>query len=369
MFRYTVSENDFTEMAKYLLMQQRKKPVSVIRVIFATVVQMGVIAYLIFLPNEVKPWMRILMGVLSLLWAGIAVFRFFFLDARARMMLKQQNLNDKDGDFWKEHKLALKGTDISISYGAASAEMNCREITKIEQAGSVTLMMKGPNVFEVVPEKITGTKDWQQFLDDMEVLSANELRRAQEEARSKVLHNAVFAEQMMLTEEEVTKYLVAMRRRSYLYPFGWTNVAILIFVLPLAFSIFMAVQQKWDYALLCFAFFFLMNGGQIMTFFPLYNKVVRKSVEPAPEDGYLVAVADKKVYLFTRRNVYAYALANLQKTVLAGDALYAYFKNREMIFVPLEYAEAFRAAVSGKRTLSEKAKLPDADTAGEEGAE
>ena len=369
MFRYTVSENDFLDMARHLLMQQRKKPISVVKLVFATVVQMGVVAYLVFFPNEVPTWMRILMGILSLIWAGLAFFRFFFLDARARMMLKQQNLNDKDGDFWKEHKLSLKGNEVSISYGSASAEMNCREISQIEKAGSVTLLMKGWNVFEVVPEKITETGDWQRFLDDIEVLSENELRRRQEEARSKVLHNAVFTETMPLTEEEVTEHIVAMKRRSYLYPFGWSTVSSLLFAVPIVFGILSAVNRNWDYVLLCLLFFVMMNSGQVMTFTPLYYKVVRKRVEPAPDDGYLLAVASKKVYLFTRRKVYSYEVANLKKTVLAKDALYVYFKDQEMIFVPLEYAAAFKEALAGRRKLSEMAKLPDADAAEEESAE
>ena len=247
--------------------------------------------------------------------------------------------------------------------------MNCRQITKVEQTGSVTLLMSGRNVFEVVPEKITDTGDWQQFLDDLEVLSANELRRSQEEARSKVLHKALFAELMPLTEEEVADHLVAMKRRSYLYPAGWTTVSALLLAAPILFGIMSAVNGNWDYVLLCVLFFVLMNSGQVMTFTPLFRNVTRKRVEPAPEDGYLVAVADKKVYLFTKRNVYAYELANLQKTVLVKDALYVYFKNQEMVFIPTEYAAAFKEAISGRRKLSEMAKLPDADTAEEESAE
>ena len=80
MFRYTITEEEYLEMSAFMLKKRRGGPKTAIpKLLLKTVVQMTAAALLIFRYNEgVAPWMKWSLGILSLLWALLSLFQYFF---------------------------------------------------------------------------------------------------------------------------------------------------------------------------------------------------------------------------------------------------------------------------------------------------
>ena len=106
--------------------------------------------------------------------------------------------------------------------------------------------------------------------------------------------------------------------------------------------------------LLSALFFLLTNAGTLMIFTPLYKNVVKKQLQPAGEGGYLLTVAEGAVNLFTREYQYRYELDKLRKVMEDKDgALYLFFPDQQMVFVPASVSAEFKKAVNKRRSLSE----------------
>ncbi len=354
MFRYTVTKDDFTEMSVHLMKQKSAKTSSKIKLVLFTVVQMAVIAWLIVTGKNVSPTIRVLMGIASLIWAGQTVFSYGCYKARAKMMLTNQADNDKSGDFWKEHRLQLQRNKVSISYGGKNASIECAQITGTKETENLTLLMSGNGIFEIVPKSVSKREDFKAFLEEIKSAAARRLKEAQEKQRRSALDNAVFKEYLPLSEEEVVRELVRMKRLSLLTAAGWSKVTVLVLLIPLLILGLSIFYGNTLYILFAALFFLLTNAGTLMIFTPLYKNVVKKQLQPAGEEGYLLTVAEGTVNLFTREYHHRFELDKLRKVMEDKDGtLYLFFPDQQMVFVPASVSKEFKTAVNRRRSLTE----------------
>ena len=354
MFRYNVTKDDFTEMSVYIMKQKSAKTSSKIKLVLFTVVQMAVICWLIIIGKNVSPVIRVLMGIASLLWAAQTVFSYGCYRIRAKMMLTNQADQDKSGDFWKEHRLQLQGNKVNISYGGKSASLNCSQITGMQETEHLTLLMSGSGIFEIVPKSVSEREDFKAFLQEIRDTAARRLKEAQEKQRRSALDNATFKEYLPLSEEETVRELVHMKRLSLLTAAGWSTVMLLVLLLPLAILLLSILFGNTLYIIIAAVFFFLMNAGTLMIFTPLYKNVVKKQLQPAGEEGYLLTVAEGTVNLFTREYHHRFELDKLRKVMEGKDGtLYLFFPEQQMVFVPASVSAEFKKAVNARRSLTE----------------
>ncbi len=354
MFKYNVSKDDFTEMTVYIMKQKSARLISKVKLVLFTVVQMGIIAWLIIRGSNVSPILRILMGVFSVVWAVQTVLSYGCFGMRAKMMLTRQKDQDPNGDFWKEHRMQLTDSKVEISYGATKASLECTQITGTEETENLTLLMSGKNIFEIVPKKVSEKESFKAFLEEINATAARRLKEAQDKQRSDVLENAVFREYLQIPEEEIVERQVKMKRLSLLTPAGWTNTSFLIFGIPLVLFILACFFGSPLYIGLAALFFLLTNAGTLMIFTPLYKNVVRKRLQPAGEEGYLLAVGDGKIHWFTREYHFRYPVSDIRRVIDREEASYYYFPNLEMLFVPASVRDEFKKAlVKKRRSLSE----------------
>ena len=354
MFRYTVTKDDFTEMSVYLMKQKSAKTSSKIKLVLFTVVQMAVIGWLIVTGTEVKPIIRVLMGIASLIWAFQTVFSYGFYRVRAKMMLTNQADQDKSGDFWKEHRLQLQGNKVNISYGGKNASISCAQITGTQETENLTLLMSGNGIFEIVPKSVAERDDFKAFLQEIRETAARKLKDAQEKQRRSALDDATFEEYLPLSEEEVVRKLVRMKRLSLLTAAGWSKVMLLVLLIPLVILALGIYFGSTLYIIVAAVFLLLMNAGTLMIYTPLYKNVVRKQLQPAGEEGYLLTVADGTVNLFTREYHHRFELDKLRKVMEEKDGtLFLFFPDQQMVFVPASVSAEFKKAVNRRRSLTE----------------
>ena len=365
MFRYNVSKDDFTEMSIYVMKQKSARLSAKVKLVLFTVVQMAVIAWLIFRPSEVSPLVKVLMGIASLIWAFQTFFSYGCYKARAKMMLTNQKDNDPNGDFWKEHRLQLKDGKVDIAYGDSKASLECAQITGTDETEHLTLLMSGKNIFEIVPKSVSEKDSFKAFLDEIRGTAAQKLKAAQEKQRKAAVEDPIFLEYLDLTEDEVAEELVRIKRASFLRVSGWSKVTFLVFAVPLLILILCLALGSWLYALVAFVFFLLTNAGTLMIFTPLYKNVTRKQVQPAGEGGYLLTVADGGAHLFTREYHYRYMISDLRDIIRGKDADYYIFAGQQMLFVPASCRDAFKKAMTKSHSLSQLSHM-GSGSAGEE---
>ena len=358
MFRYKVTPEDYMTMVKYLMKEKRKSWKGILKLLFLTVIQLGVVAVLILTVQEVPAWMKWTLGGISLVVAGLALFQNFFLDTRARMVLEQRNGNDRKGAFWMEHKLSLHDNIVRVIYGDQKAEIDARQVNAVVHLDTVTLIRMGWNVFEVVPKDVSEKADWKAFEKDLLHRKYEVAEKEVADACDKVLEKAQFKESFFIGEEEMVDTLVRMKRLSYGLLCGWSGREVFTFCFPiaiLAYAISLKDPLYIGLAVLAFVFF---NLNFFLTFTPYYRKIVRSRLAEPREDGtYLAAATTKYFYFFGRYQSYRYERADLRKIVDSRDKVFLYYSRQRMIFAPADRKEELLAALQGRGGLSEKAKM------------
>ena len=167
MFKYNVTPEDYMEMVKFLMKEKRSSVRGILKLLLLTLVQMGAVALLLIKVPNVQNWIKTVLIVFSLMVAAMAVFQSFFLDIRAKMVLKQRERNDAKGAFWMEHKLSLHDNIVRVSYGDQKAEVDARQISNTVRLDTMTLIRMGWNVFEMVPKSVYSVDGSGEMEDDL----------------------------------------------------------------------------------------------------------------------------------------------------------------------------------------------------------
>ena len=358
MLKYKVTPEEYMEMVIFLMKEKRNRFAGIAKLLLLTVVQLGVVALLIVKVPDVPNWSKWLLGIISVIVAGLAVFQNFFLNLRAKMVLEQRNRGDKTGAFWQEHKLSLHENIVRVSYGDQKAEIDARQVNAVVKLDTVSLIRMGWNVFEVVPKSVTEKAEWQTFEEAL-LKRRYEVAEAEvSDACEKVLEKARYQEKMTIGEEEMTDTLVRMKRLSYALPCGWSGREVITVLVPLAILIYAVSLKDPLYIGLAVLALVLFNLNLILTFTPYYRKMMRSRLIEAREDGsYLLAATAKYMYLFGRYQSYRYEVSALKKIVSSKDKIFLYFSKQQMMFAPSDQRERLIAALRGQGGISEKAKM------------
>ena len=357
MFRYSITDEDYLDMSRHILKKRRgSKTAAILKLLLKTVVQMGVAVFLIFFYNaQVEAWLKWTVGILSVLWALLSLFQFFFTDTRAKMLLTQAKNNAGSADFWKEHHLDAADDRLRLSYGAARLELSFSEVTAIEETDALYLIFRGRDLFELIPKRALSDSDWAAFRE--KILSGRERVAAERAAGFKkvLLEEASFAKYLTLTREELAEKTVKMKRLSLRYPFGWSVSMAFGLFFPLGLAIYSVIGGSWPAAALCMAAFLLFNMRFFVIFTPSYKQLIQNKLPEPGEEGYLLALKDRTVYLVTSSNAISASLAGLKKQIAGEDGLYLFFEKQEMMFVPRAVSDAFQIAAGYKKSLRAKA--------------
>ncbi len=356
MFRYRITENDYLKMAKWLLLKQRgPKKKAVPKLLLKTVVQMAAVAGLIFLYPDVQPWLRTVLIAASLIWASLALFQYFFLDVRANMLLINAKRDARAQDYWKEHCLKRDGDRLVLTYGEVELELPVKEITSLEEAEDLTMILRGRDVFESLPQSVTKTEKWAAFAETLFEKKEEAIRSNQDQMEAALLAQAAFSAWVDMTREEMAEKLALAKRQSFRYACGWSWRTGFTLLFPLALGIYAACYQSWATVALCLVTFVLFNLRFFSVFTPAYQAMLAEKLPPPTEKGYLFAVHDQSIWMVTAVRTVKYMISTLKKTVRTEGGVFLYFERQVMLYVPDQIADAFLRAVYGKKSLREKA--------------
>ncbi len=356
MLRYTITEEDYLNMSRWMLTEQRgSKKTAILKLLLNSVIQMGVAAFLILFYRNISPWLKWTVGILSVLWAVLSLFRYFFVDLRANMLLKQSKSDPRSADFWKEHHLDAGEEKMRLSYGEARLELLFSEVTEVKETDTLLLIFRGKDMFELVPKQAAG--DWEAFRDMILTKRDQEKKNRLEELRKSLAEDAVFVKKLDLSREELTDKNVRMKRASFRHTQGWTLSKIFSLLFPLGLAIYCAATGAWPYFALCMATFLLFNYNNLVIFAPAYRAIVREQIPEPSEDGYQLILKDKTLWLITAVKAFSYPLDKLKKTVKTDDGLYLYFDKQAMLYIPDEAADAYLRAVGKKKSIRDKAAI------------
>ena len=368
MFRYLISEEDFLNMGRWMLEKRRGKGTgAVLKLLLKTVVQMGVAAFLIlYYGEQVQPWLKWTVGVLSGLWAALSLFQFFVVDARAKMLLSQSKNNPKAADFWKEHRLSADDDGLRVSFGESKLELPYEELSEIAETETLRLLLRGKNVFEFVPKTGVSDERWAAFLETVREKKRDALHGKIAPFRESVLEGAAFVRKMKLSREELADKNVKMKRLSFTCSAGWPLSTLISVIFPLALAVYCAAGGAWAYFALCMATFILFNFRYLVIFLPAYYEMIRAQMPEPAEDGYLLALKDRTAWLFSDHQAFSYPMDKLKKTIRNEEGLFLYFEKQNMLYVPLELADAFLQAAGMKKSLRIRAAALSAPALEEE---
>ena len=348
MFRYTITEEEYLEMSAFMLKKRRGGPKTAVpKLLLKTVVQMTAAALLIFRYNEgVAPWMKWSLGILSLLWALISFFQYFFVGFRAKMLLAQAKSGPHAGNFWKDHRLELWEDSLHLSFGSERLELPYDEVTEIAETESLHLIFRGRDVFELVPKRAAdGFRET--FLQAWSAAKAKKM----EGTRKSLVKEASFAKNLSISKEELAKELALMKKRSLRYACGWTGFMVFSLGFPLALAVYSAVGGAWPTVALCLLAFVLFNLRLFVIFTPSYRNLIEGRLPDPGEDGYLLAVKGRTAYFLGADSGTSYSMDKLQKKVRDAEGLFLYFEKQNMLFVPQEAAAAFEVAAGLKKSI------------------
>ena len=363
MIRYTITEEEYLEMSAFALKKRRGAPAAgVLKLLLKTVVQMGAAAFLIFHYREsVAPWMKWTLGILSVLWAALSLFQYFFVDLRAKMLLAEAKRGVQSADFWKEHRLEMTKEGLRLSFGNAKLEIPHDEISEVAETDALYLVFRGRDVFELVPKRAA-----EGFREELLAARAAAKKEQAEELQRSILQDAAFAKRLSISREELGAELARVKRRSLGYACGWSGMMIFTVAFPLVLAMYSASAGSWANFGLCMLAFFLFNFQLLFVFLPSYGKYIAGKFPDPGEEGYLLAVKDRNVYFLAGENWSAYSLDKLKKKVTDADGLFLYFEKQNMLFVPREVADAFEVAAGFRKSIRERAAVPVAAQAEEE---
>ena len=352
MFRYTITDEEYREMGKWMLMEKRGTGAkAIVSILLRTVIQMGAVACLIIFMPEAPTWMKWTLGILSVIWALLSLFQFSFFDLRAGMLLKQSKARPDYADYWKEHHLNVDGDSFRLAYGDIRLEVSYADVTEILDTENLHLILSGKDLFDAVPKRAVRDDEWETVAENA-LASRMRVKRESLSGLRNSLQDASFKTYVRLSHDEMAEKVVKMTRRSFLYRSGWSMTTAFTFLFPLGLAVYTVMQGgSWTTVALCIGTFILFN----MRIFVIYTKAAkemmkRKLLTPS-EDGYLLAVKDGKAYLVGDVQAYTYELSDMKKHVRTDDGLFVYFSKQAMLFVPSSAADGFLTAVGLRKSL------------------
>ena len=352
MYRYSITDEEYREMGKWMLMQKRGTGAkAVVSILLRTVIQMGAVACLIIFMPEAPTWMKWMLGILSVIWALLSLFQFSFFDVRAGMLLQQSKARPDYADYWKEHHLNVDEDGFRLAYGDVRLEVSYGDVTEIKDTENLHLILSGKDVFDAVPKRAVRDDEWEKAAENALASRMRVKRESLGRLRSS-LEDASFKTYVRLSRDEMAEKIVKMTRRSFLYKFSWNMTTAFTFLFPLGLGVYTIIQGgSWATVLLCFGCFILFNMRLFVIYTPAAVEMMKNKLMEPSEEGYLLAVKDKTAYLVGDIQAFTYQLSDMKKHVRTDDGLFVYFAKQAMLYVPKEAADGFLTAVGIRKSL------------------
>lgn len=357
MFRYTISDEDYLNMGRWIFAERRGSgPKAVAKLLLRTVIQMATVAGLILFMPEAPAWMKWTLGALSLVWALLSLFQYFFLDFRARLLLRQSKNSAEGAEYRKEHRLSAEENGLRLSYGNARLELPYEKLTAIRETETLHIILCGKDIFEAVPKRAVPDEDWEAFRKKALDARDRQGRQALEELRAS-LEEAPFRTRVRLSRDEMAEKVIKMTRSGFLYGCGWSAGTVFSLLFPLGLAVYSLMGGSWPMFALCMGAFILLNLRFFVLFTPAGKTLMKDRLMAPAEDGYLLAAKDGTAYLLGDASAFSYPLSGLKKTVWAEDGLYVYFAKQGMLYVPSAAADGFLRAAGLKKSIRDRAAL------------
>ena len=380
MYRYTITDEEYLEMGKWMLMAKRGTGAkAVVSILLRTVIQMGAVACLIIFMPEAPTWMKWMLGILSVIWALLSLFQYSFFDVRAGMLLKQSKARPDYADYWKEHHLNVDEDSFRLAYGDIRLEVSYADVTEIRDTENLHLILSGKDIFDAVPKRAVRDDEWEKIAENA-LASRMRVKRAALDGLRSSLEDAPFRTYLRMTQDELAEKVVKMTRRSFLYRSGWSMMTAFTFLFPLGLGVYTIMQGgSWATVALCFGTFILFNMRLFVIYTGAAKEMMKRKLLTPSEDGYLLAVKDKTACLVGDIQALTYPLSDMKKHVRTDDGLFVYFAKQAMLYVPSSAADGFLTAAGLRKSLhslaaaqgtaAEARDEPEEEAAEEPGAE
>ena len=338
--RYTITEEDYLTMVRWALLKKLGTPkTALIKLILKLVIPLGAVAWFVIAYPESPLWLRILLIAAALVFAGIAAFQYFFVDYRARVLMRSAKKTPEAKEYWKEHRLEIAGDKLRLSYGSVTQELPYVQITGLDEFETITLILRGMEVVELVPQSVTQTAEWTEFTRTLFDRSCLEAAEEKDASFEEVLRGASFSGWMDISLDELTAHFVKMKRRSLRYPCGWSAIMAFTILFPLAFGIYSLIDRQWFTFTISLMALILFNLRLLVIFLPSYYDKAKNKLLPPASQGYLIAVCDRTICFGTRSRIVRYSFDSLRKTLRTEDGLYLIFDQQKLLYVSPELTE------------------------------
>ena len=356
MFRYTVTDADYVKMAKWMLMHQRgEKKTAVFRLLLATLIQGGAVLWYLLSHPDTKDWIRTGLIILSVLWAALGIYRYFFTGLRARLLLNRVKSQNPGSLFWKEHCLSLREDRLVLTYSREQKELPLKDLSGVEHFEGLALVLEGRSVFDPVPEKIAESGQWKEFEEKILALAARKKEEEFRKAAEELKKDAAWSSFVQLSREEVAERLADMKKKSLFCRAGWSPLMLFNLIFPIAAAVYFAIAVAWLPAAACLPIFILLNWNVLSVFLPGFQKKQTGKVEAAGEDGYFLSLEKENVRLLTLERQHPYRLSALKRALTDKGRIYLIFEDQRMLFVPEEAAQDFAEALRRVKGIRQKA--------------
>ena len=352
MYRYTITDEEYRELGKWMLIEKRGTGAkAIVSILLRTVIQMDAVACLIIFMPEAPTWMKWMLGILSVIWALLSLFQYSFFDVRAGMLLKQSKSRPDYADYWKEHHLNVDEDSFRLAYGDIRLEVSYADVTEIKDTENLHLILSGKDIFDAVPKRSVRDSEWEKIAENA-LASRMRVKRESLDGLRNMLQDAPFKTYIRMSHDEMAEKLVRMTRQSFRYTCGWSMLTAFTFFFPLALGVITIMQGgSWATVALCFGTFILFNMRLFIIFTKAAKDMMKRKLLTPSEDGYLLAVKDRTAYLVGDVQAYTYDLNDMKKHVRTDDGLFLYFSKQAMLFVPSSAADGFLTAAGLRKSL------------------
>jgi len=284
-YRYKVIEENYLDMLKAQLKQKRRSFVNVFFAAIFTLGQLSLLAYYTIFKNP-SPELLSWAWPLSIFTVVLQASYQFSIGLQAKSILKLLLRKDQiPKDFWKEHRLELHKSSLTLKFGSQEGAFNCRHLDRTAEEGNVLLLYFNYGDRKTMERIIVPLNVFKSDTDKAEFLTA--LKEASEinvigadEDEHKIPEGYRFH---FSYDYDIKSYFRDQRqayRAMYLTGLTWTTpnifkLLITVFLIYLALSVSLSLEI---YILLIIGCI-LLNVQHIMVFSPLINGMMKRGID------------------------------------------------------------------------------------------
>ena len=157
-FRYRISEENYTDMLRYVLRSRECRPMRLLFFAVLTVGQMAWVAYMVC-TAEISAAMRTFLCVWSVVLAAINILYRVLRPQRARNTYRRlMKTGQIAKEYWGEHVMRIDGGEVRLSFGKTKLECFCSEVTLVDR-GNALLLFARNTALDIFPYRTAAERD------------------------------------------------------------------------------------------------------------------------------------------------------------------------------------------------------------------